>query len=311
VPVYKNKVYAKILRIPKEVKLSFKNNEYYAPAKTNKSNFSKKQANPIENDEKLESKFHSVGAKPNVVNSSLDNRDKSSTNIPKVNEQQANNLNINEIDIDKLQFVLKDTEPIQEGVTINPSEFNKIFSGGESQSKSQQNASLFDSGLFAASNTAPNQSNDSKPDIFEFPKTSTISKPDNIFTSDIFNTPSQQPSESKKINPLDSGFFSEYQNMFTATNVIPNDTPKGEPVNINTDIKSNKPIDLISANIDYDTMCDKLDKILKEWSYNINEKKNLRLLLASLHEVWTSDEFWQEVSMKRLIEDEKYMSVIY
>jgi hypothetical protein len=56
-------------------------------------------------------------------------------------------------------------------------------------------------------------------------------------------------------------------------------------------------------------MCDKLEKILKEWSYNINEKKNLRLLLASIHEVWTADEFWQGVSMQRLIEDEKYMSV--
>lgn len=35
------------------------------------------------------------------------------------------------------------------------------------------------------------------------------------------------------------------------------------------------------------------------------------MLLASMHEVWTADEaFWQEVSMKKLIEDEKYLNVL-
>ena len=41
----------------------------------------------------------------------------------------------------------------------------------------------------------------------------------------------------------------------------------------------------------------------------MNEKKNLRLLLASLHEVWTSDQFWKDVSLKDLLEDEKLVSV--
>jgi len=41
----------------------------------------------------------------------------------------------------------------------------------------------------------------------------------------------------------------------------------------------------------------------------MNEKKNLRLLLASMHEVWTCDELWKDVSLKDLLEDEKLVSV--
>lgn len=41
----------------------------------------------------------------------------------------------------------------------------------------------------------------------------------------------------------------------------------------------------------------------------MNEKKNLRLLLASFHEVWTVDPMWKDISLKDLLEDEKLVSV--
>ena len=34
IPVYENKVYVKVLRLPKNLELSFKNDEYYASKKT-------------------------------------------------------------------------------------------------------------------------------------------------------------------------------------------------------------------------------------------------------------------------------------
>jgi hypothetical protein len=225
--------------------------------------------------------------------------------MPNIKEQPKN-ININEIDIDKLQFILKDTEPIHESPKINPSELNKIFSGEDSKHKE---GNLFDSGIFGESIPSNTQTN--KKDIFEFPKsantTNTPNVTNDIFNSNIFNQSSEPVNETKKETPLDSGFFSQYQNMFTANPTVTNNPPKTEPVNIN--IQSSKPIDLVSINLDIDTMNEKLDKILKDWSYHGSEKKNLRMLLASLNEVWTADETWQEVSMKRLIEDEKYLSV--
>jgi len=47
------------------------------------------------------------------------------------------------------------------------------------------------------------------------------------------------------------------------------------------------------------------------WTLSINEKKNLRLLLATFHEVWTYDPSWRDLSLKDLLEDEKCVSVKY
>jgi hypothetical protein len=41
----------------------------------------------------------------------------------------------------------------------------------------------------------------------------------------------------------------------------------------------------------------------------MNEMKNLRLLLATLYEVWTGEQFWRDVSLKDLLEDEKLVTV--
>jgi hypothetical protein len=75
-------------------------------------------------------------------------------------------------------------------------------------------------------------------------------------------------------------------------------------------VKSNNLIDNIPDHLDIDAAKERIDRIIRDWSYNINEKKNLRILLSTLHEVWTCDSVWQEVSLKKLLEEEKYLNVI-
>ena len=41
----------------------------------------------------------------------------------------------------------------------------------------------------------------------------------------------------------------------------------------------------------------------------MGEKKNLRMLLGTFHEVWLIDETWKDVSMKSLVEDPKTVNV--
>jgi len=41
----------------------------------------------------------------------------------------------------------------------------------------------------------------------------------------------------------------------------------------------------------------------------VNEKKNLRFILATFYEVWTCDAIWRNVSMQSLIEDESIVKV--
>lgn len=43
----------------------------------------------------------------------------------------------------------------------------------------------------------------------------------------------------------------------------------------------------------------------------VNERKNLRFILGTFHEVWSGDAMWKEVSMQTLIENEAYVKVIY
>ncbi len=42
----------------------------------------------------------------------------------------------------------------------------------------------------------------------------------------------------------------------------------------------------------------------------VNEKKNLRYILATFHEVWTTESMWRDVSMQTLIEDNTSVKVI-
>ena len=43
----------------------------------------------------------------------------------------------------------------------------------------------------------------------------------------------------------------------------------------------------------------------------VNEKKNLRYILGTMYEVWTSDPMWKEVSMQTLIEDGSAVKTFY
>jgi hypothetical protein len=111
VPVYKNKVYAKVLRLPKDVRVNFKNDEYYA-----KTARTTKPSEPVVNQAKFNSsdgnkdllKEHSV--KEDLLKSTHE-RKSSSNNIkeaPKTKVEKAPEFNINNVDIDNIISHIKD-----------------------------------------------------------------------------------------------------------------------------------------------------------------------------------------------------------
>lgn len=270
--------------MPKETKLSFKNDEYYAPSKPVKSSTNKPNVNLFEQEVKTETKVIPNNPKPHSTNSSTSQEfnENVNTKTVKSNNDQKKNFNISELDIDKLTFVLKDPELIQEngnGNTVK-NDLNKIFSGTESTSqiKPKEGSNIFDSGIFGASTTTTNTTSQPSSsnnffgnEIFETIKSTTITNTttntnntNNLFTNEIF---SQIKTEPKVEKPANSGFdFTEYSGFFNGgasvnTNTNTTSIPKTETINISA--KSNKPIDNVSLHQDYDTMCEKLEKILK------------------------------------------------
>lgn len=74
-------------------------------------------------------------------------------------------------------------------------------------------------------------------------------------------------------------------------------------------VSSNNEIDNVPSYLTDDEIKEAIDKIIQKWTIGLNEKKNLLYLLSTLHEVWTCDPTWKEVSMKELVEDKKLVRV--
>eukprot|EP00340_Litonotus_pictus_P007795 CAMPEP_0170524024 /NCGR_PEP_ID=MMETSP0209-20121228/9465_1 /TAXON_ID=665100 ORGANISM="Litonotus pictus, Strain P1" /NCGR_SAMPLE_ID=MMETSP0209 /ASSEMBLY_ACC=CAM_ASM_000301 /LENGTH=359 /DNA_ID=CAMNT_0010812487 /DNA_START=314 /DNA_END=1390 /DNA_ORIENTATION=+ len=76
-------------------------------------------------------------------------------------------------------------------------------------------------------------------------------------------------------------------------------------------MKNQTEIDLISDKVPEYELKDRIDKILEKWSMGVSEPKNLLLLLASLHEVWSKDDKLKDISVKEMVDDSGKASRIY
>lgn len=62
-------------------------------------------------------------------------------------------------------------------------------------------------------------------------------------------------------------------------------------------------IDKIPENLPEDEIKQRVNIIIDKWSNGVSEKKNLLLLMATLHEVWSKDDKLKEISLKELVDD--------
>ena len=81
--------------MPKETKLLFKNDEYYAPSKPVKSSINKQNVNLFEKDVKTETKVIPNNLKPHSTNSSTSQEFKENVNTKTVNSNKDQNKNFN------------------------------------------------------------------------------------------------------------------------------------------------------------------------------------------------------------------------
>ena len=76
--------------------------------------------------------------------------------------------------------------------------------------------------------------------------------------------------------------------------------------------KSLNEIDRIPSGLLEEETKNQINKILGQWCYgSTGEKKNLLLLLSTLHEVWSKDEKLKEISLRELVEDASLASRTY
>ena len=62
-------------------------------------------------------------------------------------------------------------------------------------------------------------------------------------------------------------------------------------------------VDKIPDNLPEDEIKQRVNVIIDKWSNGVSEKKNLLLLLATLHEVWSKDDKLKDISLKELVDD--------
>jgi hypothetical protein len=120
------------------------------------------------------------------------------------------------------------------------------------------------------------------------------------------NTSAENNQSQPKINFTLQGVFSSD---------IPNDnnnninTQNQQPVHDFTGSKLNE-IDKIPDNLDEDEIKNRVNIIINRWIMGVNEKKNLLLLITTLHEVWTHSNL-ETPPMQKLVNDKTAVRSYY
>lgn len=81
--------------------------------------------------------------------------------------------------------------------------------------------------------------------------------------------------------------------------------------NSNVSFSDKNEIDRISEQQPENDIKDAVDKILENWSKGVSEQKNLLMLLATLHEVWSKDDKLKDISVREMVDDHGLASRMY
>ena len=259
IPIYNDgHVYVKVLRLPKDVKIHFKEENMNKIKET--SNASK-------------------GGMENLI--FMDDNNKSQQpNPPSVQQQNTNNNTA--FGPDMFSELNKDLNNIG---NINPN----INSNGGTIPISQPQVQPPEP--ISMNNTQSNNTNSNQ-------NQNTINLGDwdafnvNSGTNGVNMDSNSQNNSSKDINQVDPNLFNVFNNInMNQTQAQPQSMdPPGYDFTANMDMKNNKlyPIDNIPNTLPDEEIKERVDPIINKWIKGGEGQKNLLFLLTTLHEVWTN-----------------------
>ena len=319
VPVYNNgHVYVKALRIPKNIKINFKNSDLFQRSssthqnKTSQNNNKnllnineKSEENKFENKNKksgfvipeginfgeIENNLKdnnvniNVNNNMNMNNSSIhkQNTNPKVMNMPLNNNNDNNNNNIPNPNIQRSNTNSKTPTIINNNTTkFQELNFDNIFSSNNNNNINNNNMNNNMNNINNMNNNIPNNFS------FQNQKRSQSPKLDSNLNSIDFNI------------PIDTGNSSENNNNNTQ-----------QTYDFTSSNKKKYPIDNIPNTLPEDDIKERVDKIIKEWTMGVNEKKSLLFLITTLHEVWTNDPKLETPQMQQLVNDKSMVRTYY
>ena len=257
IPIYnEGHVYVKVLRLPKDVKINFKNHEIHKP-KPKETSQVKKDNNPnliFMEDTKNQQGPSSVPPKNNNSSFGQDlfsdlNKDLNNLGNMNPNPNMNSNINSNSGSNGAQIPVMQPQKPID--LENNMNNTNKT-------NQNNKNAiNLDDWGAFTGNNGSAGG----------------------------FNMDNSNPGSSNNLNNVDPNLLNVFSNISSSS--LPKEEAPGYDFTANMK-KSQKiyPIDNVSEDLPEDEIKDKVDAIINQWSLGGEGKKNLLFLLTTLHEVW-------------------------
>ena len=265
IPIYNDgHVYVKVLRLPKDVKINFKNEEIHKPKETS-TNLNKSNSENLifmdDNNKPQQPKPLSMqkqNTSPSFGQDMFGDLNKELNNIGNINP----NINSNGQTI---------PNPQPQPPAQNTIEMNNI---NNNPNNPQQN--------FSNNSSSNNTFNLGDWDAFE------VNQGPNGVNMDS----NSQNNSSKDINQVDPNLFNVFNNMNMnqPQNQPQTMDPPGYDFTANMDPKKNKlyPIDKIPNTLPDDEIKEQVDPIINKWILGGEGKKNLLFLLTTLHEVWTN-----------------------
>ena len=253
IPIYNDgHVYVKVLRLPKDVKITFKNDDINKPksAQTNTENL-------IFMDDTQKAPQPNPSSVPQQnINQAFDQNmfadlNKDMNNIGNINPNSNLNSNGGQV-------------PNPQSQVQPPESMNNMQQNNINTNSNQNTINLGDWDAFNV-NSGPNGVN-------------------------LEST--SQSNSSKDINQVDPNLLNVFSNINlnqTSSNQPQGMDSPGYDFTANMDPKKNKlyPIDNIPNTLPDDEIKERVDPIINKWILGGEEKKNLLFLLTTLHEVWT------------------------
>ena len=287
IPIYNDgHVYVKVLRLPKDVKIKYKNQDVFKPKDTSKINKGKSPNLIFMDDNKNVPNMPKSTNPPPQNNSAFGQNmfsdlNKELNNIGNINPNSNPNLNSNGAQIPPVQ----PQKPVNVENNMNNIEnidnMNNINT--TNQNSNPNSINIEDWGAFSGNNGSVGGIN--------------IDSGSNPSSSNNLN------------NVVDPNLFNVFSNISSAPSQPMEQAPGYDfTQNMKSSGKMNS-LDYIPDNLPEEDMKDKVNAIINEWAKGGEGKKNLLFLLTTLHEVWKSN--LQIPDMQTLVNNKSKVRTFY
>ena len=273
IPIYNDgHVYVKVLRLPKEVKINFKNQDIYKPKDTSKIN---------------------KGNTPNLIFMDDEKHQQKESNAP---SQNNTNSGFGENMFSDLNKELNNLENINANMNSN----------GAQPPQAQPQKSILENNMNNINNQNQTSSNSLNLEDWGAFTGST----DSIGGVNMENN--SNPNSNNDMNKVDPNLFNVFSNIPSSSSQPVEQAPGYDfTANMNNKTNKMYPIDRIPNNISEDDIKDQVDPIINKWTLGGEGKKNLLFLLTTLHEVWTTESHLDIPDMATLVNDKAAVRTFY